>query len=104
MALAGFLVEVVFGALGLVPHSRQAIIAEPSITLNYTTVLNLVLLALGAVLVWRGGRTGGVFLGGEKGLIAHTGQAPIRRRRPPRSRPRTGENRGPPRRRGWSVA
>ncbi len=59
MALAGFIVEVAFGALGLVPATRAAIVAEPQLTLNYTTVLNLLFLALAAALVWRSARTGG---------------------------------------------
>ena len=59
MVLAGLVVEVVFGALGLVPAIRQAIVAEPQITLNYTAVLNILLLALAAILVWRAAATGG---------------------------------------------
>ena len=59
MVLAGLAVELVFGALGLTPAARAAIVAEPQITLNYTTVLNLFFLALGAGLVWRAARTGG---------------------------------------------
>jgi hypothetical protein len=58
MALAGYAVEILFGALGLIPAARQAIVAEPEITLNYTTVLNVAFLALAAVLVWRAARTG----------------------------------------------
>ncbi len=59
MALAGFVVEVVFEAFGLVPPARAAIVAEPQITLNYTTVLNLLFLAFAAVLLLRAARTGG---------------------------------------------
>jgi hypothetical protein len=58
MALAGYVVEVLFGALGLIPPSRAAIVAEPQITLNYTTILNVAFLALALVLVWRAARTG----------------------------------------------
>jgi uncharacterized protein len=59
MVGAGFLVEVIFGALGLTPTDRNATVLEPSITWNYTTFLNLLFLALAAVLTWRFLRTGG---------------------------------------------
>ncbi len=59
MALAGLLVELLFTALGLVPQSRNALVAEPSLSLNYTTVLNVLFLGLTAVLLLRAWRTGG---------------------------------------------
>jgi len=59
MAIAGLAVELIFLALGLVPSTRQAIVMEPHLTLNYTTVLNVVFLALTVVLVVRFMRTGG---------------------------------------------
>jgi len=59
MAGAALVVEFLFGALGLIPHERAALVVEASITLNYTTVLNVVFLGLAAVLVWRFLRTGG---------------------------------------------
>lgn len=59
MALAGLAVEIVFGALGLVPGTRAATISEPSITLDNTTVLDVLFFALAAMLVWRAARTGG---------------------------------------------
>jgi uncharacterized protein len=59
MVAAGLLVEVLFGALGLVPTERNAKVVEASVTWNYTTVLNLAFLALAAVLVVRFLRTGG---------------------------------------------
>ena len=58
MVLAGYAVEIIFGSLGLIPPARVAIVADPQITLNYTTVLNLAFLALAAVLVIRAIRTG----------------------------------------------
>ncbi|HEY5540772.1 MAG TPA: permease [Coriobacteriia bacterium] len=60
MVLTGYVVEIVFGALGLVPAVRAATVAEASISWNYTTVLNVVFLALAAVLVWRFFSTGGM--------------------------------------------
>jgi uncharacterized membrane protein YraQ (UPF0718 family) len=59
MVAAGLVVELVFGALGLVPTQRTAKVVEASVTWNYTTILNLVFLALAAVLVVRFLRTGG---------------------------------------------
>jgi uncharacterized membrane protein YraQ (UPF0718 family) len=59
MALAGYVVELVFGGLGLVPTTRAAQVADLGFTWNYTTWLNLVFLVLAAVLVWRFLRTGG---------------------------------------------
>jgi hypothetical protein len=59
MVAAGLLVEIVFGALGLIPTERDAKVVEESITWNYTTVLNVVFLGLAAVLVVRFLRTGG---------------------------------------------
>jgi uncharacterized membrane protein YraQ (UPF0718 family) len=60
MVLAGFLVEIVFGGLGLVPGGpRHAEVMEADITLNYTTVLNVVFLILAAALLIRFFRTGG---------------------------------------------
>jgi uncharacterized protein len=59
MVAAGLAVELLFGAVGLVPEQRAAKVVEASVTWNYTTILNLVFLALAAVLVVRFLRTGG---------------------------------------------
>jgi uncharacterized membrane protein YraQ (UPF0718 family) len=58
MVAAGLIVEVLFGALGLVPDERNAKVMDASVTWNYTTVLNLVFLALATVLIVRALRTG----------------------------------------------
>jgi uncharacterized membrane protein YraQ (UPF0718 family) len=60
MVLAGYFVEIVFGALRLVPTVRVATIAEASISWNYTSVLDIAFLAIAAVLVWRFFSTGGM--------------------------------------------
>ena len=60
MVGAGYLTELIFGPLGLVPSSRNARVIEPHITLNYDTILNIVFLALAGVLLWRFVRTGGM--------------------------------------------
>ena len=59
MVAAGYLIEIIFGLLHLTPTERNATVLEPSITWNYTTVLNLIFMALAAILLWRFFRTGG---------------------------------------------
>src|ERR1700736_3576362 len=59
MAAAALLVDLIFGALGLVPAQRNARVVETSITLNYTTWLNIAFLVLACVLIWRFLKTGG---------------------------------------------
>ena len=59
MAIAGLLVELLFGALGLIPAARNALVAEPSLSLNYTTVLDVLFLAVAGALLLRAWRTGG---------------------------------------------
>jgi len=60
MVLAGYAVEILFGALGLVPDQRSATVLEAGFHWNYTTWLNLAFLALTVVLLTRFVRTGGV--------------------------------------------
>jgi uncharacterized membrane protein YraQ (UPF0718 family) len=58
---AGFVVEVLFGVLGLVPTGpRHAHVVEAHVAWNYTSVLNIVFLVLAALLVWRFLRTRGL--------------------------------------------
>lgn len=59
MAAAGLAVDLLFRAAGLVPRVHHAVVVEAGLTWNYTSILNLVFLALAAVLVWRFVRTGG---------------------------------------------
>jgi uncharacterized membrane protein YraQ (UPF0718 family) len=59
MAVAGLIVEFVFQGAGLIPHTRHAKIEMTSITLNYTTYLNLAFLVVAAVLIWRYFQRGG---------------------------------------------
>jgi uncharacterized membrane protein YraQ (UPF0718 family) len=59
MVGAALIVELIFGALGLVPAQRNARVVEASISWNYTTWLNMVFLALAGLLVWRFLKTGG---------------------------------------------
>ncbi|MGW7539558.1 permease [Streptomyces sp. NPDC054770] len=59
MVVAGYVVEFVFGGLGLVPDQADAKIPDEGISWNYTTYLNIVFLLLAASLVVRFLRTGG---------------------------------------------
>ena len=57
--VAGYVVETVFGVLGLIPSGRHARVEMAHLSWNYTTFLNLAFLILAAVLVIRFFRTGG---------------------------------------------
>jgi uncharacterized protein len=59
MAIAGYIVEFLFSALGLVPAERAAKVAEQSLQWNYTTVLNIIFLLFAAALLVRFFRSGG---------------------------------------------
>jgi uncharacterized membrane protein YraQ (UPF0718 family) len=74
MVAAGLVVELLFGAVGLVPDERAAKVVAASVTWNYTTILNLVFLTLAAVLVVQFLRTGGpAMLKMMGGPAAHVG-------------------------------
>jgi len=59
MVLAALLVEFLFQALGLIPSERSVQIVETSISLNYTTVLNVIFLAIAFLMAIRFLKTGG---------------------------------------------
>jgi uncharacterized membrane protein YraQ (UPF0718 family) len=59
MTGAAYVIEILFGLAGLVPQDRSIDMMQHAITLNYTTVLDVIALAVSAVLVWRFMRTGG---------------------------------------------
>ena len=59
MVTAALIVELLFDALGLIPAKRAARVVEASITLNYTTVLNVFFLAVAVLLLVRFFKTGG---------------------------------------------
>ena len=69
MVIAGYIVEFLFGALGLIPAQRTARIAEEGIRWNYTTILNIIFLMLAAALLARfftsGGRSMLKMMGGS---------------------------------------
>jgi uncharacterized membrane protein YraQ (UPF0718 family) len=57
---AGYLTELIFGGLGLIPAGRDARVLQASIQWNYTTVLNIIFLILAAALCYQFTRTGGI--------------------------------------------
>ena len=59
MVIAGYVVEFLFGSLGLIPAHRTARIAEEGIRWNYTTILNIIFLLLAAALLVRFFTSGG---------------------------------------------
>ena len=77
MAGAGYVVELVFAPLSLVPDQRSARVVEASFNWNYTTWLNVVFLLLSVVLVVRFVRTDGIpmlkMMGGSPGTADNDG-------------------------------
>jgi len=76
MVGAGYVVELLFTPLGLVPTGpRRASVGETGISWNYTTILNIIFLLLAAVLLWRFFTTGGremlTMMGGGPDDTAH---------------------------------
>ncbi|GDY31557.1 permease [Gandjariella thermophila] len=59
MALAGYLVELLFGAAGLVPAERSARVMAEGVSWDYTTWLNIAFLVIAGILLARFFRTGG---------------------------------------------
>ena len=76
--VAGYVVELIFGGLGLIPSQAAAKIPDEGVSWNYTTVLNIAFLLLAAVLVIRFVRTGGMamlrMMGGSPEPAAHEHQ------------------------------
>jgi uncharacterized protein len=79
IVMAGYVIEVLFGGLGLVPGERDARVMAEGITWNYTTWLNIAFLALAAVLLVRFFRTGGremlSMMGGSPDDMSHDNDA-----------------------------
>jgi len=59
MAVAGYVIEVLFGALHIIPAQRNIAVFTTGPSLDYTTVLNVLFLVLAAAMLWRFLRTGG---------------------------------------------
>lgn len=79
MVAAGYVIEILFGAVGLVPKERNAKVVDANLTWNYTTFLNIAFLLLAAVVVVRFFRTGGAamlkMMGGSPDTEATNEQA-----------------------------
>lgn len=60
MAAAGYIVEILFQLLGIVPQNRNIVAITEGIQWNYTTILNILFLILAAVLILRFIRSGGL--------------------------------------------
>lgn len=60
MAAAGYVVEFLFAAIGIIPQNRNVVAITEGIHWNYTSILNIIFLVLAAVLVIRFVRTGGI--------------------------------------------
>jgi uncharacterized protein len=75
MAIAGYIVELVFGGLGLIPSPARARIPDQGVSWDYTTWLNIAFLILAAALMTRFVRTGGIamlrMMGGAPDEEAH---------------------------------
>jgi len=67
MVVAGYIVELLFGAAGLIPSQRNATVMEAGISWNYTSWLNIAFLMLAAVLSVRFVKTGGLPMLGSMG-------------------------------------
>jgi len=59
MVAAGYIIEFLFGGLGLIPAERTAKVGDIGVHWNYTTVLNIIFLLLAAALLVRFFRSGG---------------------------------------------
>jgi uncharacterized membrane protein YraQ (UPF0718 family) len=59
--IAGYVVEILFGATGLIPAgARDAKVETAHVSWNYTTILNIIFLVLAVALVVRFVRSGGL--------------------------------------------
>jgi len=76
MVGAGYLVELIFGAAGLIPAHGQGKVMDAGVSWNYTTWLNIAFLAAAAALVARFVRTGGI------AMLPMMGGAPDAQHRP----------------------
>jgi uncharacterized membrane protein YraQ (UPF0718 family) len=60
MVTAGYVVELLFGGLGLIPSRASATIPDQGVSWNYTTWLNIAFGLLAVALLVRFARTGGM--------------------------------------------
>ena len=62
MVMAGYAVELLFGASGLIPLTRNAKVLNATVSWDYTTYLNIVFIVVAVALVWRFFRSGGAMM------------------------------------------
>jgi uncharacterized protein len=67
MAAAGYIVEIIFSFLRLIPTNRNIFVFTAGISLNYTAILNIIFLTISAVFVVRFFKTGGLVMLGMTG-------------------------------------
>jgi len=85
MALAGFVVEELFSAAGVIPHDRNQTVAQTHFQWNYTTFLNIAFIAIGGYLYWlyrnraRFGGGTGYAIDPTCGMQVQTANAPAHR-------------------------
>lgn len=60
MAMAGYIVELLFSLLGIVPSNRHIVVISQGLQLNYTTYFNIFFLLIAVVLVYRFVKSGGL--------------------------------------------
>jgi uncharacterized protein len=77
MAATGYLIELIFGGLGLVPAGRHARVVQASVQWDYTTVLNIVFLILAAAFCYQFVRTGGIPMLKMMGGAPDTESSPV---------------------------
>lgn len=59
MVFAGYVTEIVFNALDIIPANRNIVVPLSGIEWNYTTILNIFFILLTVIMVWRFYKTGG---------------------------------------------
>jgi uncharacterized membrane protein YraQ (UPF0718 family) len=59
MALAGYIIEIVFTYLNLIPTNRNIAVMSEGISLNYTGILNILFILFALIMIIRFLRTGG---------------------------------------------
>ena len=60
MVISGYLIEIIFSFLHLIPNERTTRISQASISWNYTTFLNVIFLLLAGILLYRFINSGGL--------------------------------------------
>ena len=59
MALAGYVIEILFQVFHLIPVHRSILVFEQGISLNYTSYLNIIFIVIAFILGWRFLKSGG---------------------------------------------